>query len=107
MHDGIDRARRLSGGQARAAEMHGHRVEDLRLVGDVPDQGENAGVVERVEVEVQDLVAVAEKHGKDVAAGFAGAAGEKDAVGHMASGSGKGVFIGTGLAIPYLNRLRG
>ena len=83
MDDGVDRGRRRALLEAFEAEMRGHSVEDLRLVIDIGDQRRDAGMVEGLEVDIEDAVALGEKVGHDVAAGLAGSAREHDTLCHM------------------------
>ena len=77
-----------SGGAAGApsaksvhAEMRGQRVEGAATVGQVGDQRVDAGMVQRREVDVQDLVPAVHQVRHGMAAGLAAAAGEYDAHG--------------------------
>ena len=62
--------------------MSGERVEDLAALGEVDLEGVDVWVVERDEIEVEDLVTLGEEVWDDVTPGLAGSAGEYDTFGH-------------------------
>ena len=68
--------------------MGGERVERLAVVGEIGDQRGHAGQVERLQVDIEDGIAVGDQMRNGVAAGLAGSAGEYDALaGHGLSSS--------------------
>ena len=82
MDDRIDGARRMTGVIAPEAEMRGHRVEHLPAVGDVGDQRVDPGMIEALQIDIQDLVALVEEPGQRMPPRLAGAAGEQNSFGH-------------------------
>ena len=82
MHHGVDRLRAQRRVELVQAHIAGQRVEHLAAVGDVGDQRAHLGVVERLGVEVQHLVALVDQILDDMPAGLAGAAGEHDSLRH-------------------------
>jgi hypothetical protein len=67
---------------APEAEMRGHRVEHLAAVGDIGDQRVDPGMVEALQIDIQDLVALIEQPGQRMPSRLAGAAGEENSLGH-------------------------
>ena len=63
MHDGVRRGRRPAGFKAVEAEMRGQRVEHLAAVGQIGDQGVDAGIIERLEIDIEKVVALAFRYG--------------------------------------------
>ena len=82
MDDGIDLGRAPAGLIAIEAEMHGERVECLAAVGDIGDERVHARTVERLQIDIEDVMALGFEPGNHMASGLAGAAGEDDALGH-------------------------
>jgi len=76
MHDGVGCFRRCAIVIAFKAEMGGEGVEDLATVGDVGDQRVHVRMVERLEIDVQDLVALRQQMRHGMATGLAGATSE-------------------------------
>ena len=71
--------------EAGEVEMGGQRVERLAAVGEVGDQRGDAEAVERLQIDIEDGIAVSDEMGNGVPAGLAGSAGEHDALaGHGA-----------------------
>ncbi len=60
--------------------MGGERVERLTAVSQVGDQRRDARIVERLEIDIEDVVAVGDEMRHGVTAGLAGSAGEHDAL---------------------------
>ena len=58
MHDRVDRLRAQSGSNSCRPGIAGERVEHLAGIGDVGDERAGLRIVERLGVEVEDLVAV-------------------------------------------------
>jgi len=69
MHDGVRRRRRPPGFETVEAEMGGQGVEGLAAMGQIGDQGIDAGMVERLEVDIEKVVALALQMRQDVPAG--------------------------------------
>ena len=84
MHDGVGRARRVAEIEALEAEMRRQRVEGLAAVGEIGDQSVDAGQVERLPIDVEDVMALDDEMGDGVPPGLAGPAGEDDAHGRKA-----------------------
>ncbi len=80
MHDRVGRARRTAIVEAGEVGMGGERVERLAVVGEVGDQRRHALEVERLQVDIEDGIAMSDQMGNGVAAGLAGSAGEHDAL---------------------------
>jgi hypothetical protein len=76
MHHGVDRLGAQIGVKFVQAGIMGERVEHLAGIGDVGDEGARLGVVQRLGVEVQDLVAVIEQNLQRMLACLAAAAGK-------------------------------
>ena len=60
--------------------MGGQRVERLAVVGEVGDQRRDARQVERLQVDIEDGIAVGDQMRNGVPAGLAGSAGEHNAL---------------------------
>src|SRR6476619_4838566 len=80
MHDGVRRGRRPAGFETVEAEMRGHGVEGLAAVRQIGDQGTDAGMVERLEIDIEKVVALALQMRQDMPAGLAGSPGEYHAL---------------------------
>ena len=101
MHDGIGGLRWRAVVVAVKTKMGGQGVENLAAVGDVGDQRVDAGMIERLEIKVQDRIALGQQIRHGVTAGLAGAAGEDDAFCH-----GKSLFSVRCSQISSVSRLR-
>jgi hypothetical protein len=62
--------------------MRGHRVEHLGTIGDIPDEIRNAGMIERLQIEIKNVIALGFKPRHDMTACFASAACKENAFGH-------------------------
>ena len=82
VHHRIGRGRHPALVIALEAMVHGERVEHLTGVRDVGDERVDAGTVQGLQVEVEDVIALGLEPGHHVLAGLAGAAGEDDALCH-------------------------
>ena len=71
MDDRVRRARRPAVLESAEGRMGGQRVERLRAVGEIRDQGRDARSVERLQVDVEHRIAVRDEMGDGVAAGLA------------------------------------
>ncbi len=71
MDDRIDGRGRAAPLEAGEVEMRGHRIEDLTGVGDVAEEVGDAGVLGRIEVEVEDIVTAVGEPRENVTARFA------------------------------------
>ena len=80
MHDGVRRRRRPAGFETVEAEMRGQGVEGLAAVRQIGDQGTDAGMIERLEIDIEKVVALALQMRQDVPAGLAGSPGEYHAL---------------------------
>ena len=80
MDDRIDRRRTFAGLQSLEIEMHRQRVEHLPAVGQVGIDRGHARTVERLQVEVENVVALRLEPGHDVPAGLAGPARKDNAL---------------------------
>ena len=68
MHDGVRRRRRPAGFETVEAEMRGQGVEGLAAVRQIGDQGTDAGMIERLEIDIEKVVALALQMRQDVPA---------------------------------------
>ena len=80
--DRVEPARHLALVIAFETEMHGERVEHLARVGDVGDERVDTRAVERLQVHVQDVVALGLEPGHHVLSGLSGTTREDDALCH-------------------------
>ncbi len=79
MDDRVGRARRMAKLEAGKAGVRGQRVESLAAVGQVGDQRLHARQVERLQIDIEDGIAVGDEMRHGVAAGLARSPGEDDA----------------------------
>ena len=80
MDDRVGRARRAAVVEAGEGGVSGQRVERLPVVRQVGDQSRDARQVERLQIDIEDGIAMGDEMGNGVAAGLAGSAGEYDAL---------------------------
>ncbi len=80
MHDRVGRARRPAVAEAGEGGVSGQRVERLPAVGEIGDQRRHARNVQRLQIDVEDFIAVRDEMGDGVPAGLAGSAGEYNAL---------------------------
>ena len=60
--------------------MGGEHMERLAVVGEIGDQGRHTLEVERLQVDIEDRIAVGNQMRNSVSPGLAGSAGEHDAL---------------------------
>jgi hypothetical protein len=80
MHHGIGCRRRAAGFEPGEAEMRGHGVEGLAAIREIGDQGADTGMVERFEIDIEQVVAPALQMRQDMPASLAGSSGEHHAL---------------------------
>ena len=80
MHHRVGRARRTAIVEAGEGGMGRQRVERLPVVRQVGDQSRDARQVERLQIDIEDGVAMGDEMRNGVAAGLAGSAGEHNAL---------------------------
>ena len=76
MHDGVRRHRWPAGFETVEAEMRGQGVESLAAMRQIGDQGTDARIIERLEIDIEKVVALALQMRQDMPAGLAGSPGE-------------------------------
>src|ERR1700729_3359733 len=77
---GGGRARRAAMVESGEGGVRGQRVERLAVVRQVGDQSRGARQVERLQIDIEDGIAMGDEMRNGVAAGLAGSAGEDNAL---------------------------
>ena len=80
MHDRVRHRGRPAAFETVEAEMRGQGVEGVAAVRQIGDQGTDAGMIERLEIDIEKVVTLALQMRQDVPAGLAGSPGEYHAL---------------------------
>src|SRR5690606_37407622 len=83
MDDSIDGSRALPCFQSFEAEMHRQRIEGFAAIRQVRDQRVYTRAIQRHQIDIQDLMALAHQIRDDMAPRLAAAAGEYDPLTHQ------------------------
>ena len=83
MNDGVERRHARAGLQITKTAIRRHHVEHLPRVGDVRDQVVDARMIQRPEIDIDDMMSSVDEVGNDVTPGLARPAGEKNPFTHL------------------------